>query len=48
LKIVKQLFKTFEKQGLIKGGLSYKNQTYIYTRDSGIEVVAAEKTLSQR
>lgn len=48
MKIIKQLFKSLEKQGLFKGHLHYKYRAYIFSKDSGIQEVALEKPLSQR
>lgn len=48
LKIIKQLFKSLEKQGLYKGRLHYKYQAYIFSNESGIQEVALEKSLSRR
>lgn len=48
LKIIKQLLKSLEKQGLFKGRLHYKYQAYIFSKESGIQEVALEKSLSRR
>ncbi len=48
MKIIKQLFKSLEKQGLFKGRLHYKYQAYIFSKESGIQEVTLEKSISRR
>jgi hypothetical protein len=48
MKILKQLFKVLEKQGLIDGSLTYRDRRFVFSREAGIKESAAEGSQTQR
>lgn len=48
MKVIKQLFKSLEKQGLLKGRLHVHNRIFIYDSELGIREEPTEKSQTQR